>query len=693
MPRRTALIPSDPLTFLKSPPRRGGTLLCGPCQAATLPASFQRNRRAAEFRGPRSGESSCQAHPRRPGGHCRRSARWPSSAPPPPARPAWPRPCWRRPARSPRRVALERGSTVSDHDPLERRMQHSLNAALMHLEHDDTRVHFIDTPGGPDFLGQSLPALEAVETAAVVINAAVGIEPMTLRMMDYAASRHLDRLIVVNRIDAPDVDLAALLDADPGHVRPGVPAGEPARRRRHARRRLLLQPRGPQRLRQRRRRAPRAGRAGGRRRRRLARPLPQRRRRRRAAELHAPLEQALREGHLIPVCFVSARSGAGVAELLDIIVKLLPNPTEANPPDFLNGEGEAAVPMHADPDPAKHVLAHVFKVTVDPYVGRMGIFRVHQGTVTHGQPALRRRRAASPSRWARLFCCRARTCGGAQRGAGRHRARVAKVDDIALRRRAARRRRGRPHPPPPAGRFRTPVHGLAMRPKRHGDEQRMWEILTKLDRRRPVPEGRARPLTTTRPIVYGLGELHLRVLLERGCARLQVRGRHAAAAHCLPRDDHAPTPTVTTGTRSRPAAPGNSAKCSCASSRCRAATASSSSTRSRAARSPASSSRRSRRACARCWPAARSPASRWSDVRVTVYDGKHHPVDSKEIAFVTAGTQGLPRRRPRGAADRAGTDRAHRDHGPGQRDGRHRRRPGVAARLSSTAPPTARRAR
>ena len=38
--------------------------------------------------------------------------------------------------------------------------------------------------------------------------------------------------------------------------------------------------------------------------------------------------------------------------------------------------------MHAQPDPDQHVLAHVFKVTVDPYVGKLGIFRVHQGTVT-----------------------------------------------------------------------------------------------------------------------------------------------------------------------------------------------------------------------------------------------------------------------------------------------------------------------
>src|SRR5690606_15062760 len=107
--------------------------------------------------------------------------------------------------------SIERGSTVSDHDPLERRLQHSLNASVMHLTHAGTRIHFIDTPGGPDFLGQSLPALEAVETAAVVINAATGIEPMTVRMMAYAASRRLARLIIVNKIDAPGLSLTGLL--------------------------------------------------------------------------------------------------------------------------------------------------------------------------------------------------------------------------------------------------------------------------------------------------------------------------------------------------------------------------------------------------------------------------------------------------------------------------------------------------
>ena len=93
-------------------------------------------------------------------------------------------------------------------------------------------------------------------------------------------------------------------------------------------------------------------------------------------------EKALREGHLLPVCFVSAETGAGLDALLNVIIKLLPNPAEGNPPPFLRGEGEDAEPVQVAADRAAHVIAHVFKVVVDPYVGRMGVFRIHQGTVT-----------------------------------------------------------------------------------------------------------------------------------------------------------------------------------------------------------------------------------------------------------------------------------------------------------------------
>ena len=106
----------------------------------------------------------------------------------------------------------------------------------------------------------------------------------------------------------------------------------------------------------------------------------------RPQQLHAPFEKALRDGHLIPVCFTSARTGAGVTELLDIFARLAPNPTEGNPPLFVRGEGKNTEEFRAVPDPDKHVIAHVFKVVVDPFVGKLGVFRVHQGTITPNTP-------------------------------------------------------------------------------------------------------------------------------------------------------------------------------------------------------------------------------------------------------------------------------------------------------------------
>src|SRR5205814_10007491 len=90
---------------------------------------------------------------------------------------------------------VERGSTASDFDPLERTWQHSLRASVLHFDTQGTRVHMIDTPGFPDFIGQAIGALDAVETAAIVVSASAGIEMITSRMMDWAGQRNLCRLV------------------------------------------------------------------------------------------------------------------------------------------------------------------------------------------------------------------------------------------------------------------------------------------------------------------------------------------------------------------------------------------------------------------------------------------------------------------------------------------------------------------
>ncbi len=413
--------------------------------------------------------------------------------------------------------SLERGSTVSDFDPTERRVQHSLNSALMHFIHAGTRLHLVDTPGAPDFVGQAMAALEAVDTAAVVVDALAGIEPAAHQMMAWAAQRGLCRLIIVNKIDLPGVDLAALLAQlqavfgkeclplnlpaargtqvrdcffDGGSGAPGAPApdfGDVASAHRALVEQVVEVDAGF-----------------------VERYLndgdvdPR--------ELHAPLEQALREGHLIPVCFVSARNGAGVAELLAIAEQLLPNPAEGNPPQFYKGEGAAAVPLHAQPDPAQHVIAHVFKVTVDPFVGKLGIFRIHQGTVSKDS-ALYVGDGRKPFKVGHLFMLQGKAHVEVDRGLPGDICAVPKVDEMhfdAVLHDAAEDDHLHLLRLP----FPVPVHGLAIEPRRRGDEQRMWEVLHKLVDEDPCLKVE-HVAATNETVVYGLGELHLRTLLER----------------------------------------------------------------------------------------------------------------------------------------------------------------------------------
>jgi elongation factor G len=411
----------------------------------------------------------------------------------------------------PQAGSIERGSTVSDHDPLEKRLGHSLQSSLAHFTHGGIRVHAIDTPGAPDFVGQALPALEAADTAIVVINAQNGVELMAQRMLGAAAERGLTRLIVVNKVDCPEVDLPGLL-AQIREVfgKECLPLNLPADGATRvadcffaasgeadfssvaeAHRALVEQvvevdaafvdryltdgdvdPR----------------------------------------ELHAPLEQALREGHLIPVCFCSAKTGAGIGELLAVIEALMPNPAEGNPPPFLEGKGTDPQPYPARPDPDAHVLAHVFKIVADPYLGKMGMLRVHQGRVAKGG-MLFVGHARKPMRVGHLFMQQGAKHVEVEEALPGDLCAVAKVDDIAFDAVLHDAQEDEHIFLKPLA-FPTPVHGLAISPARRGDEQKLWEVLARLVDEDPCLRIEQAG-ETHQTLVYGLGELHLRLLLER----------------------------------------------------------------------------------------------------------------------------------------------------------------------------------
>jgi len=406
---------------------------------------------------------------------------------------------------------VEAGNTVCDFDPLEKGYQHSLNSSLVNFAWRGVHVHLIDTPGYPDFSGQAISALAGVDTAVAVVNAQSGIELNTVRMMKWAAARGLCRMIVVNKIDADNVDLPAVLASIREMFgKECLPINLPAA----GNTRVVdcfFNPDGESDFSS----VENAHQA-------LVDQVVEVDEELMAAylekgevapdQLHEPFEKALRESHLIPVCFCSAKNGAGLEELLDVFSKLAPNPTEGNAPPFLRGEGPDAVEFHAEPDATKHVLAHVFKVVVDPYVGKLGVFRVHQGTVTKDSQLFvgDGRRAFKVGH---LFVLQGKDHVETDALVPGDIGAIAKVDEIVFDAVLHDSHdEDNVHLRPLE--FPMPMQGLAVETKKKGDEQRLFDVLHKLELEDPCFKVERHP-STHETVIRGLGELHLRWKLEK----------------------------------------------------------------------------------------------------------------------------------------------------------------------------------
>lgn len=536
---------------------------------------------------------------------------------------------------------VEKGDTVCDFTDEEKERGHSLFNSVVHCDHQSIHINLIDTPGSPDFVGQALAVMEAVETVAVVINASAGIEASTRRMMDRAKALNLCRMIIVNRADSENVDLVTLLenirktfgreclpvnlpaegvtkiidcftnaegDSDVGPVADAhTQIIEQVVEVDDALMETYLE---------------------------QGEVKPE--------QLHEPFGKALREGHLVPICFTVARlhndphTSVGIQELIDIITKQAPNPIEGNPCQFTRRDGDGQESLAVEPDIDKPALAHVFKIVNDRF-GKLSVLRVHQGKVTK-ESQLFLDDGKRPLKIGHIY---------KMQGAEHREADVAVAGDLCAVIKVEELKIGSVlHESTDQGAlslssdtYPTPMFGLAVTARSRGDESKIGEALTKLDEEDPTFLV-TRDSTTHETIINGMGDMHLRVVLERLKSKYNVEvdtkppkiayretitskaeGHHRHKKQTggagqfgevylrvepLERDagfefsndifggsiPHQFIPAVEKGVRQI-----------------------------------------LQEGCVAGYPL--------QDVKVSVYDGKHHPVDSKEVAFVTAARKGF----------------------------------------------------
>jgi elongation factor G len=529
---------------------------------------------------------------------------------------------------------LARGTTVSDFDPQEKRLLHSLDTAICSFDCHGIHVNLIDTPGYPDFLGKTLAVLEAVEAIAVVVSATGGVDTFAQRLMEFARERGLCRLIVVNKIDSREAHCEQVLnDLREAFGSECLPLNLPARGGDGVVD-CFFQPHGREAdfstveaahtqiidqvveldeklmalyLEQGEEISP--------------------------EQLHDPFEQALREGHLVPVCFTSAESGAGVPELLEVFERLMPNPSEGNPPPFLKGTGDAAEAVPVSQDPARHVIAHVFKVSIDPYVGKLGVLRVHQGTIRPGSQ-LFVGDARKPIKIAHLFKLLGKETSEITVAVPGDICAVAKVDELHLDAVLHDSHDEDQYHLKPVT-FPPPMLGLAIEPERRGDEQRLADTLHKLTAEDPCVRIEHHA-AVNETVLYGMGEFHLRVLLERMGERYGVHVKtHPPSIpyrETITRtaDGHCRHKKQTGGAGQfgevylRVEALGRGVGFEFVDDVVGGAI-------------PGQYIPAVEKGVRQVLTEGALAGFPIQDVRVVVYDGKHHPVDSKEVAFVAAG--------------------------------------------------------
>ncbi|MDD5327377.1 MAG: elongation factor G [Phycisphaerae bacterium] len=397
-------------------------------------------------------------------------------------------------------------TSICDYYDEEKEHQHSIASAIVHTNHAGKLLNIIDTPGYPDFIGPAIKAISAVETAIIVISASAGIETNTRKLFESATTANMPKLLVINKMDAENVDFPALIKAIqetfgsqcrcanlPAEDRASVidcienktgesPAADVAQAHTdliesviEADEKLMESYLGGEEI--------------------------------SAEKIASVFVNALRAGTIIPILFTDARKEVGVDRLLDFIVKYTPSPLQANPIQLKDGENITKL----EPDPAKPLAGLVFRIGFDPRSNmKYSAVRIFSGTIKSDSNLIRNDEKKGIRAGHVL-----KTQGGENKeidiGQAGDIITLAKTEDFKI--------GDLIHDGKVAGKFETlavpePMCSLALELAAKGDEQKISSALEKLCEEDPCLKV-TRDHQTNEQVASGLGDLHLRVTLEK----------------------------------------------------------------------------------------------------------------------------------------------------------------------------------
>ena len=282
-----------------------------------------------------------------------------------------------------RQGRIEDGNTVSDYEPEEVKRGGSIQTTLIAITDDGCKLNFLDTPGYDDFRGEVVGALRVVESAAILVDATSGVDVGTERGWGMCESGRLPRLIVINKMDRENADFdrnvadiqatfgrqcvpfqipvgqadsfqGVISVADPNAAVPSELADEVE----SARERLIeAAAESDDELADRYLSGEELT----------------------AEEIESALRGAVLRGELVPILATSATGNVGVAEFLTMTRSYLPSPADGVQPKLTRVNSSDEVAFEADS--GAPLAALVFKTTADPFVGKLSLFRVYQGSI------------------------------------------------------------------------------------------------------------------------------------------------------------------------------------------------------------------------------------------------------------------------------------------------------------------------